>query len=672
MSGRNARAAAPAGGRPPPAKPASPPVPAASTPVACAFDDVPRGMIVRAFGVEYAHLEPPEGGDLYVTRLGWPDVGALLPARWYADQWYARNGVKLPGSTGHVYRVRIGAERGRAFDVVVKFSRMAQEVPIVVGSTFMDDVPPEVVAEARFNSPMEEFGLVMDLRRGAYGPPALRIRTQRPLAIYVPPEACDAWELGRSTSTFLTHRHLLSEDQDQAVKAIELDIRRIYVLLYGWIEGEDAEECLNAGRLADEDFRALTPRIVRELSDKGFRVLDTKPRHFILRVRRDGSVLRRHGTPAYGLVDYELLQRTPEHQRQFRAARREEYWRLQSGRPRPAIAAPVAGPAGMTVFGVDYAFGETPDGGRLWVVGRETGLFDYFLPDRWRRTPRIKLSAATEVYRTRTRDLVDVVYRRSRVGFRPRVDPLIPSGRRIREAGYNSPFEEFAIAERLREMGIATTYPRAIYRTGHETLKALRLRDPRRFADHATVLTPGPDPAPVLDPRYDYYSIWDTYRGLDPRTGDEGGGIGGIVGLERARDQGLITAAEAEEALRDARERLSHGPLPVESIADDEFVLCLDAAGVPRREPGRLALVLSLDALTAFEYGLLPEDAYQAVMARMEERLRAVDVEKLDPSGRHLLLTMDPDGRFRKDASGDLHAALCNFALIRGLYRPIR
>ena len=42
----------------------------------------------------------------------------------------------------------------------------------------------------------------------------------------------------------------------------------------------------------------------------------------------------------------------------------------------------------MRIFGVDYVYGDTAStGGKLWVVGHDPLLFDYFLPERWRRTP---------------------------------------------------------------------------------------------------------------------------------------------------------------------------------------------------------------------------------------------------------------------------------------------
>jgi hypothetical protein len=51
------------------------------------------------------------------------------------------------------------------------------------------------------------------------------------------------------------------------------------------------------------------------MAAKGFRVLDIKPGHIILRQRLDGRLLVRQGRLVYALVDFELLQRTEEYQR---------------------------------------------------------------------------------------------------------------------------------------------------------------------------------------------------------------------------------------------------------------------------------------------------------------------------------------------------------------------
>ena len=299
-----------------------------------------------------------------------------------------------------------------------------------------------------------------------------------------------------TSSRFHPHWHLLAEDQGNRPKAIELDIKRIYVLLYSWIKGEDAEDALRAGYLTEEECRNLTLLAIQDLRSKGFRVLDNKPKHFILRKhRRDQKVMRRDGDRiVYGLVDFEFLQRTAPYQQRFRAAQREKYWHLQSQRLGTSAPAPLPSHLKRTnVCGVAYIFGTTPDGGKLWVVGHDPELFDYFLPDRWRRTERAKLSLPAEVYHTRTRDGIHVVYRRSRVGTQPRIDPLLSGSKRIRRHQYlDSPFRGSRHRRKAARSGNFAAAYRATYRTGHQSSKVTHLRDDlRRFITHAHLMTAG-------------------------------------------------------------------------------------------------------------------------------------------------------------------------------------
>jgi len=637
------------------------------------FDRLPPESLVRAFGVDYYHVVPPEGGDLYVTPFGFPQISQLMPANWYLDEWYAKEGEKLRGSTGHVYHVLSRPVQGKRADLVVKFSRVAQYVPLIVETSFAEDFDPEAIAAARFNSPMEEFGLVMELRRGLFGPPHVRILTQRPLAIYAPPEEFKLWQLGRNTSSFHSHRRFLEQDQEDAVKAIELDIKRKYVLLYSWIKGRDAEQFHDAGIVSESELHELTNRVASELRRKGFRVLDNKPKHFILRQgRKNGSPMRRDGGELiYGLVDFELLQRTPEHQRQFKTMQQERYHALHIDRHtyRPIPISSQLKPT--SIFGVNYLYGTVQDGGHLWVVGRNPSLFDFFVPDRWRRTPRVKLSPLSEVYRTHTRDNIEVVYKRSRVGFPPRHDPLTEEGKRVRSHGYNSPFEEVVIAERLREMEIPTTSPLAIYRTGHASTKSRFRRDDRRFADHADLFAPGTPAMPILQPDYDYYTLWDYFRGFGPDS-DAVEAVG--IDLEQAVASDLIGTDVRDAILGRMHRMLARLGLEQDQFEESEVsvykkvgddVPCLDARG-------EVYATFSVDALTAFEIGLLPETTYKSALHALNTRLHAADAEKLDTKGNHLLLSFDLDGEPRRDPDGELRCALCTFEFVRGLYRPIR
>jgi hypothetical protein len=351
---------------------------------------------------------------------------------------------------------------------------------------------------------------------------------------------------------------------------------------------------------------------------------------------------------------------------------RRRYWDILEHRTAPERAALPSHLARTRVFGVPYLFGTLPDGGQLFLAGHDAELWDYFAPDRWLRTPRLKLSPVNEVFRTRTRDNIYVVFRRSRVGTRLRVDPLLQRDRRLREYGFNSPFEEVAIAELLRQMGISTTRPRAIYRTGHPTTTAEYLRDDRRFADHADLVTPGPEGGPILSREYDYYTVWDYARGAEPPAPDRPEAPRGID-LERARDEGWLTAEESAALLEATRARLRRTGFANAGLQEHECLLTIGADGALVRDSrGVPEILLGIDALTAHDYELLPDEEYQRVIKRLDDRLRAADCESLDLSGTHILLSMGPDGLFKRGANGEIATTLCNFELIRGLYRPLR
>jgi hypothetical protein len=284
-----------------------------------AFDELPEWLRVRVFGVPYARLQTADEGEFYVTSYGWPLLSNMLPHLWYDDHRYAAEGRRLPGATGTVYAMQTSNERGRKVSMVLKFSRFAQEVPLLLADTLPDDVSAEAAFGARFNGPFEEFGVLADLRRGRFGDPALRVRTKRPLGIYVPATHCKLWQSGRKKSRFAALQHDMRRDQleSETDTRIELDIERDYILLFAYVDGVDAESMMVDGKLEEEEVKDLTARVRDELHEKGFYVLDHKPRHIILRPR-NGDALRRHGKLVYALVDFELLHRTPEYEQYLR------------------------------------------------------------------------------------------------------------------------------------------------------------------------------------------------------------------------------------------------------------------------------------------------------------------------------------------------------------------
>ncbi|MFH0952833.1 MAG: hypothetical protein V1873_00730 [Verrucomicrobiota bacterium] len=549
---------------------------------------VPAGSTpLNLLGVDYAHLKTGDGGDLYVTRLGVPFLEHLKPESWYERAWFERNRERLSG-TSTVYRVRTKPVGGRGKDLVVKWCRVGEQVPF-------DTFTLNKFVEAEFNSPYEEFALVMEMRQD---PSPGIVRTHKPLAIYVPAERMKAWQTSRSQTKI--------ELKKAKYRDVELDIYRQYILIYEWVKGVSATEAFPQALPTEKrkaELARLTGRVTGDLARKGFRVLDMKPEHFIVRPQPDGAILRDpHGEIAYALVDFELLERTPEHEQAVVAGRRATYLQHQKDR---FAAAPAAGlPEHLRatqVLGVDYVYGHSESTqGRLWVVGRDPALFDYFLPERWRRTKRLRLSEANQVYQTRTKDNINLVWKVSRVGEKPDVNPDDDRGRSIAGYGYNSPFEEFALAFEISRRGFPATYPRAVYMTGQEADAPAYTQDSRRYESHAAMQTP--DGSPILRPDHNYITVWGYWNGLD------------------------------------------------EVLARQDVPICRP---------------LSLNQ--ALREGVITEQQFRDLMARARRQLAELGFEDLNPEGSHFLLSLTPQNELIRDADGTPTLRLCNFGLVRRL-----
>jgi hypothetical protein len=276
------------------------------------FDELPAANKARAYGVDYAHLVLSSGGELFLTRYGWALSRLTVPQAWFVDQRYREAGRRLPGSTGTVYRVPAFTPMGATDSLVIKFSRVAQDVPIFVDKPVADIVSRASIDSACFNDPFEEFGLLTELRSGSFDRERPRILTKRPLAIYSPPGDYEEWQLGRKEWLFAQHVRRLKANQDASGVGVPvtLDFLRDYILVFQWVKGLDAEELYSRDVLSAADMSALYFRATHELAMNGFVVLDNKPRHLILRPHRYlKGVLARRGIPSYALIDFELLKR---------------------------------------------------------------------------------------------------------------------------------------------------------------------------------------------------------------------------------------------------------------------------------------------------------------------------------------------------------------------------
>jgi hypothetical protein len=546
---------------------------------------------ISLLGVDYTHLKTGDGGDLYLTKHGLPFWRLLLPENWYDREWFEAKRERLVG-TSTVYRVPTKRIQGTVLHLVVKWSRVGEDVPL-------DTLTINRFINAEFNSPFEEFSLLMELRAGESGPAGIRIRTQRPLAIYVPSERLQLWQTGRSESKIALKvaRH----------PGVELDILRQYVVLYGWIKGIDAVQTAARLRLQgearEEFFTRTTSLVMHELEQKGYRVVDMKPAHVILRPQPDGTLLRdRNGQIVYGIVDYELLERTPEHERAVRSLNRQHYLRHMARRFEITSAKPL--PAHLkatTLLGVDYIFGHAEStGGLLWVVGKDPDLFNYFLPERWRRTPKRKLSPKNQVFYTRTKDNINLVWKVSRMGDTPAREDSKTRSHEIINCGFNTPFEEFAFAMELSRLGMKTVYPRAIYMTGHRMEADRKITDPRRYAAFEHLLTP--DGQPALRKDHDYVTIWGFWNG------------------------------------------------------PDEYLAAQDGQ-----------FYRGINAMMAYHSQLISEQVLKDLLKGVRQRLAKLGFEDLRLKGDHLLLSFTPNNQMVRDTSGKPEVRLCNFELMRRL-----
>ena len=540
------------------------------------FKHLPRGAtFLRIMGVNYVHLRTADEGDLYVTEHGVPFLDHLQPEMWYEEPWFSQHRERLQG-TSAVYRVKtmpVENHAMRDLDIVVKWSRVGQDIPL-------DTFTMNKAINAEFNTPFEEFSLVEELRWGRYGPRDLRIIMQKPLAIFAPPERMQLWQTGRSRERLLEKvaRH----------PGIEIDILRSYILIYAWLKGPNSVEAFAS--MPYEPHRQVQEREMlmqqcnEDLEKKGFMVADNKPTHIILRMDQGKLKTQRDGKPLYGMVDYELLCRTPEHEEVVRRSQRSRYLQLQKDRFNPTD--PVLFPEDLTaanVLGVDYVYGKAEStSGSVWVVGKHPELFDYFLPERW-RSRQVQLSQRRQTFYVQTKDRIHLVWEVSRVGelaeendhTRGRYDEIV-------RFGFNSPFEEFAYALELSRRDIKTTYPRAIYMTGQEVQLPSGIIDENRF--EALVSLRVPDGSPALRMDRDYILIWGYWRGLEDDQAPGDSGYWTPIDATRAAAKGIIPPSDLPELVERQRKNLAQAGFEDMTLCGDHILMSYIPDGAVKRD----------------------------------------------------------------------------------------
>ncbi len=369
------------------------------------------------------------------------------------------------------------------------------------------------------------------------------------------------------------------KDLQESHREVTLDPNRQYAVIYEWIKGMDAAEARKEGILEEHQMHRLTERAARELAEKGFIVRDNKPHHVILRPSKSRRpVSDRNGQTLYALVDFDLLESTPEHERRVKAARRSGYLKKQAKRFEtdkqfPPDLHPVE------IFGVSYVYGRVEStGGVLWVVGKDPELFEYFLPEKWRESPKQNLSEHGRTYDTRTKDNVHVVCRVSKVGRVPDVDVLDRDGVKKISHGYNNPFEEIALSFDLNRRGIPTVYPRAVYMSGHRRDEEQEgPTDRRRFRSHRHLVTP--EGHPVLSLQHRYVTIWGYWNGPDEYLAEKDEEYYKSIDALRAYRRGIIDQKIYEACIKKTARRLSGAGVQALNLKGSHILLSLDRLG---------------------------------------------------------------------------------------------
>ena len=528
---------------------------------------------IVVLGVEYVHVLLTGGDDLYLTEYGLPFAQHLLPENYWTDKtWFSAHSIKLPG-TSTIYRITTKEVAGSSKELVLKWNRMGQDIP---GGTATSDL-----AGAEFNSPFEEFSLLIELRntRSESSPV---VCTHKPLAIYVPRKSVEPDRLGR--------RPYKIEAMQEKHTEVNLDINRSYAVVYEWVDGIDAAEALRSGLLDKNALVRLIETSGQEMIQKGFLVRDNKAQHHIVRPTQNGGLAgNRHGDILYALVDFELLERTPQREQAVRASRRKTYLVKQAHRFEAREEFP-SGLAPARIMAVDYVFGRAEStGGALWVVGKDPALFEYFLPEKWRKTPRTKLSVTSEIYDTTTKDDIHLVWRISRVGQRPDMDPFKADEKLILDHGYNSPFEEISLSRELTDHGIETTYPRAIYMTGHKTEMSADLSDESRYQSHEALRTP--DGHSLLSKYHDYMIIWGYWNGPDELLAESDEEYYRGMSALTAYKEGLISEDTYLCTMEKTREQLAVIGIEDLNLRGTHLLLSLDRSGRLVLDEGELPAV---------------------------------------------------------------------------------
>ncbi len=141
--------------------------------------------------------------------------------------------------------------------------------------------------------------------------------------------------------------------------------------------------------------------------------------------------------------------------------------------------------------------------------------------------------------------------------------------------GFNSPFEEFAVAHALNQLGIPCVYVRAIYMTG--SYKIEKSSDLRKYESHKDVLDP--EGGPILQENHNFITIRGYYNGSDQWVAEQTGSLYVPMDLTQAVDRGLIDGPQCRLLLERVKENLRSVNYDGSLLHSDDLLLAIDGKG---------------------------------------------------------------------------------------------
>ena len=141
--------------------------------------------------------------------------------------------------------------------------------------------------------------------------------------------------------------------------------------------------------------------------------------------------------------------------------------------------------------------------------------------------------------------------------------------------GINSPFEEFAIAHTLNQLGIPCVYVRAIYMTGSTKIEPSN--DFRKYETHQNILDP--EGNTVLQENHNYNTIRGYYNGPDHWVAEHESSLFAPIDISKAPSKGILDESQCQRHLDKVKEKLENAGYDGSILKTNDLLLAVGNNG---------------------------------------------------------------------------------------------